>query len=61
MSALMGDPDPYPQVFQIQNAIPGSVWVSATRQLGPVGQKLMGSQGLVGPHVFGSTYKYSGY
>jgi len=31
MSALMGDPDPYPWVFQIQNAIPGSVRVSATR------------------------------
>src|SRR5882762_2317277 len=29
-SALMGDPDSYPRVFQIQNAIPGSVWVSAT-------------------------------
>jgi hypothetical protein len=29
-SALAGDPDPYPQVFQIQNAIPGSVQVSAT-------------------------------
>ena len=29
-SALVGDPDPYPQVFQIQNAIPGSVRVSAT-------------------------------
>jgi len=26
-----GDPDPYPWVFQIQNAIPGSMWVSATR------------------------------
>ena len=26
----MGDPDPYPQVFQIQNGIPGSVRVSAT-------------------------------
>ena len=30
-SALAGDPDPYPRVFQIQNAIPGFVWVSATR------------------------------
>jgi len=30
-SALVGDPDPYPRVFQIQNAIPGSVRVSATR------------------------------
>ena len=30
MSALVGDLDLYPQVFQIQNAIPGSVWVSAT-------------------------------
>ena len=29
-SALAGDPDPYPWVFQIQNAIPGSIWVSAT-------------------------------
>ena len=29
-SALAGDPDPYPRVFQIQNAIPGSVRVSAT-------------------------------
>ena len=29
-SALMGDLDPYPQVFQIYNAIPGSVRVSAT-------------------------------
>ena len=26
-SALAGDPDPYPQVFQVQNAIPGSVVV----------------------------------
>jgi len=25
-SALVGDPDLYPWVFQIQNAIPGSVW-----------------------------------
>ena len=31
MSALVGDPDPYPQVFQFQNAIIGSVRVSATR------------------------------
>ena|SRR6267154_274187 len=30
-SALVGDPDPYPRVFQVQNAIPGSAWVSATR------------------------------
>jgi len=29
-SALVGTLDPYPQVFQIQDAIPGSVWVSAT-------------------------------
>ena len=60
-SALMGDPDPYPRVFQIQNAIPGSVRVSATGWLGAVGQKLTGSQVLVGPHVLGSSYKYSGY
>ena len=39
-SALVGDPDPYPQVFQIQNAIPGSVWVSATGWLGAVSQNL---------------------
>jgi hypothetical protein len=31
MSALMGDLDLYPQVFRIQNAIPGSAQVSATR------------------------------
>ena len=31
MSALMSDPDPYPWVFQFQNAIIGSVWVSAIR------------------------------
>ena len=29
-SALAGDPDPYPWVFQILNAIPGSMQVSAT-------------------------------
>jgi hypothetical protein len=29
MSALMGDPDPYPWVFQFQDAILESVWVSA--------------------------------
>ena len=29
-SALAGDLDPYPRVFQILNAIPGSVQVSAT-------------------------------
>ena len=29
-SALAGDPDPYPRVFRIQNAIPGSARVSAT-------------------------------
>lgn len=28
MSALTGDPDPYPEVFQFQNAIFGSMWVS---------------------------------
>src|SRR5882762_7709017 len=32
MSALVGDPDPYPWVFQFQNAIIGSVWVPATSQ-----------------------------
>jgi len=61
MSALMGDLDLYPWVFQIQNAIPGSVQVSATRWLRAVSQKLTGSQVLVGPQVLGSTYKYSGY
>ena len=55
MSALVGDPDPYPWVFQIQNAIPGSVRVSATGWLGAVSQKLMGQQ------VLESTDKYSGY
>jgi len=34
MSAIVGDLDPYPWVFQFQNAILGSVWVSATRWLG---------------------------
>ena len=57
-SALVGDPDPYPRVFQIQNAIPGSMQVSATRWLGAVSQKLVGSRVLVGPQVLGSTYKY---
>ena len=61
MSALMGDLDPYPQAFQIQNAIPGSMWVSATRRLRATSQKLMGSQVLVGPQVLESTYKYSVY
>src|SRR5882724_9322389 len=28
MSAPVGDSDPYPQVFQFQNAILGSMWVS---------------------------------
>jgi hypothetical protein len=60
-SALVGDPDPYPWVFQIQNAIPGSVRVSATGWLGAVSQKLAGSRVLVGPQVLGSTYKYSVY
>jgi len=41
MSALMGDPDLYLWVFQFQNAIIGSVWVSATSQ------KLVGSQVLI--------------
>ena len=30
-SALVGDLDLYPQVFQFQNVILGSMWVSATR------------------------------
>ena len=30
-SALVGDLDPYPWAFQFQNAILGSMWVSATR------------------------------
>ena len=46
-SALAGDPDPYPQVFQIPNAIPRYVQVSATRWLGATSQKLMGSQVLM--------------
>ncbi len=41
MSALMGDPDLYLWVFQFQNAIIGSVWVSATSQ------KLVGSRVLI--------------
>jgi hypothetical protein len=60
-SVLMGDPDPYPWVFQIQNALPGSMRVSATRWLRAASQKLVGSRVLVGPQVLGSTYKYSGY
>ena len=60
-SALAGDPDPYLRVFQIQNAIPGSVRVSPTGWLGAMSQKLVGSQVLVGPQVLGSTYKYSVY
>ena len=60
-SALTSDLDPYPQVFQIPNAIPGSVRVSATRWLGAASQKLMGSQVLMGPQVLESTYKYSWY
>ena len=60
-SALAGDPDPYPRVFQIQNAIPGSVQVSATGWLGAVSQKLAGSRVLVGPHVLESTRVPHGY
>ena len=51
MSALVGDLDLYPQVFQIQNAIPGSVWVLATGWLGAISQNLRGSQALVGSQV----------
>ena len=60
-SALAGDLDPYPQVFQIQNAIPGSVWVTATRWLRAMSQKLMGSWVPVGPQVLRNTYGYSVY
>jgi hypothetical protein len=42
-SALTGDLDPYPWVFQFWNAILGSVWVS-TGWLGATSQKLVGSQ-----------------
>jgi hypothetical protein len=60
-SALAGDLDLYLWVFPIQNAIPGSVWVSATGWLAAMSQKLTGSQVLVGPWVPGSTHKYSVY
>ena len=49
MSALMGNPDPYPWVFQIENAIPRSVWVSATGWPRAMSQKHMGFQVPVGP------------
>jgi len=60
-SALVGDLDPYPRVFQIPNAIPGSVQVSATGWLRATSHILMGSQVLMGPQVLESTYKYSWY
>ena len=47
MSALVGDQDLYPWVFQLQNAVIGSVWVSATRWLKATSQKLVGSWVLV--------------
>ena len=47
MSALTGDPHPYPQVFQFQNTILGSVQVSATGRLRATSQKLTGSQVLM--------------
>ena len=53
-SALVNDLDLYPWVFQIQNAIPGSVQVSATRWLGAMSQKLVSSRVLVGPQALES-------
>ena len=61
MSALVGDPDPNPWVFNFLIAILGSAPVSATRRLGSVSQVPVNSQVPMSPHLLESTYKYSLY
>ena len=42
MSALAGDPDPYPRVFWVLNVTPGSVKIFSHGSPGAVSQKPMG-------------------
>jgi len=53
-------PDPYPRVFQIQNALPGSVRFQPPGDSEPWVENSRVSS-TVGSQVLGSTYKYSVY
>jgi hypothetical protein len=48
MSALMGDPDPYPQVFCMPNVTPRSAKILSHGSPGAVSQKPVGQQVPIG-------------